>query len=361
MSELIAQKPLVASVGIGLSENKYTQEEVLNKFAICNSKVRSIFLNSGIKSRYLTLPPSDQTGKIKHELQQDLINKHINIGVEIGKKAILDCLNRINASVKDVAYLCCVSSTGFISPGLSALLIKELGIPRQCARLDIVGMGCNGGLNALTAVNSWVKDNSDKLAVMVCVEVCSAVYIFDDSIGTSVVNSLFGDGASALAITGSKSYLIKNTSDVLPCVIRTSSHLILEEIDAMRFSWDQMHSKFNFYLSAEIPYVLGASVGSALDTLLEGTGVSQLKIRHWIIHSGGKKVIDSIRVNLCLTRYDLRHTISVLRDYGNVSSGSFLFSYNRLTQERVVESGDYGVMMTMGPGATIEMALLYWR
>jgi alkylresorcinol/alkylpyrone synthase/polyketide synthase Type III len=50
----------------------------------------------------------------------------------------------------------------------------------------------------------------------------------------------------------------------------------------------------------------------------------------------------------------------VLRDYGNVSSGSFLFSYERLLDEGVVADDDYGVMMTMGPGSTIEMALVRW-
>ena len=61
-----------------------------------------------------------------------------------------------------------------------------------------------------------------------------------------------------------------------------------------------------------------------------------------------------------ITEHDVRHTHSVLRDFGNLSSGSFLFSYQRLLQEGRVKRGDYGVMMTMGPGSTIETALLRW-
>lgn len=83
-------------------------------------------------------------------------------------------------------------------------------------------------------------------------------------------------------------------------------------------------------------------------------------ISHWIIHSGGKKVIDSIKVNLGLTAYDVRHTTTVLRDYGNLSSGSFLFSLERLLDEGKAQPGDHGVMMTMGPGATIETSLVQW-
>ncbi len=78
------------------------------------------------------------------------------------------------------------------------------------------------------------------------------------------------------------------------------------------------------------------------------------------MHSGGKKVIDAVRVNLRLTRHDLRHTSGVLRDYGNLSSGSFLFSYERLLREGAVTADDLGVLMTMGPGSTIETALVQW-
>lgn len=78
------------------------------------------------------------------------------------------------------------------------------------------------------------------------------------------------------------------------------------------------------------------------------------------MHSGGKKVIDSVRVNLGLPTHAVRHTTGVLRDYGNLSSGSVLFSYERLIEEGRVNRGDYGVLMTMGPGSTIETALVQW-
>ena len=44
----------------------------------------------------------------------------------------------------------------------------------------------------------------------------------------------------------------------------------------------------------------------------------------------------------------------------NLSSGSFLFSYKRLLEEGKVRRGDYAVLMTMGPGSTIETALIRW-
>ena len=62
----------------------------------------------------------------------------------------------------------------------------------------------------------------------------------------------------------------------------------------------------------------------------------------------------------------LRHTTSVLRDFGNISSGSVLVSLERLLDEHVkadkevIRRGDPAVMIGMGPGATIEVGLGYF-
>jgi predicted naringenin-chalcone synthase len=128
----------------------------------------------------------------------------------------------------------------------------------------------------------------------------------------------------------------------------------------MRYDWDPAQDKFSFFLDPEIPYVVGANVEIVIDRLLSGAGLRRSDISHWLVHSGGKKVIDAVRLNLGLTRHDVRHTTGVLRDYGNLSSGSFLFSYQRLLREGVASVGDYGVLMTMGPGSTIETALIQW-
>ncbi|MDH6218884.1 hypothetical protein M2283_006218 [Streptomyces pseudovenezuelae] len=95
-----------------------------------------------------------------------------------------------------------------------------------------------------------------------------------------------------------------------------------------------------------------------VDRLLSAEGLRRSNIAHCLVHSGGKKVIYAVRLNLGLTRHDLRHTSGVRRDYGNLSGGSFLFSFERLMRERVVRAGEFGVLMSMGPGSNIEASLV---
>jgi polyketide synthase Type III len=349
-------KTRILGVGTATPPTSYSQLELLEIFGIKDRRIRSLFLNSAIDRRYLTLPQPEEGGIRRNETQGELLKKHKACGIEVGARAIQACMNHCNANLADISFLCCVTTTGFLSPGVSAFMCRELGLSPDCARLDVVGMGCNGGLNALNATASWALANPGRLAILLCVEICSAGYVIDESARTGVVNSLFGDGAAAIGLTATAG----DEASEGPSILKFHGRLITEAIDAMRYDWDESHGKFSFFLDPQIPYVVGANVEQTINGLLSGSGLRRSDLTHWVVHSGGKKVIDAIRVNLGLSAVDLRHTSSVLRDYGNLSSGSFLFSYQRLMNEGAIAPGDYGAMITMGPGSTIESALLRW-
>ncbi|SDT44100.1 (3,5-dihydroxycyclohex-3-enyl)acetyl-CoA synthase [Streptomyces sp. TLI_053] len=347
----------VAGVGTAVTSTSYSQRELLDRFGITDPKIRSLFLNSAIERRFLTVPPTGPDGLPVPEIQGELLAKHKRIAVDMGARALQEALKNAGLDLSRIDYLCCVTTTGFLTPGLSALIIRELGVDPSCHRVDVVGMGCNAGLNALNATAGWAAANPGKVAVMVCAEACSAAYALDSTMRTAVVNSLFGDGAAAIVVTVPEA---GEPEPEGPRILSFASHLITDAIGAMRYDWDDEQNRFSFFLDPEIPYVVGANAERVVDRLLSGAGLRRSDIAHWLVHSGGKKVVDAVRVNLGLTRYDVRHTTGVLRDYGNLSSGSFLFSYERLLAERAAEPGDLGVLMTMGPGSTIETALVQW-
>jgi polyketide synthase Type III len=350
----------IAGVGTAVTGEAYSQQELLEIFHIADHKVRSVFLNSAIERRYLSLPPLGSDGTRITEAQGDLLGKHKALAIDMGARAIDACLKDAGAGLSDIGHLCCVTSTGFLTPGLSALLIREMGIAPRCSRVDVVGMGCNAGLNALGVAAAWSVAHPEQVAILLCAEACSAAYVFDSTMRTAVVNSLFGDGAAAIALISGDPSAGPLPGTTGPRILSFASHVITDAVDAMRYDWDRTQAKFSFFLDPDIPYVVGAHADLVVDRLLTGAGLRRGDISHWLVHSGGKKVIDAVRVNVGLTRYDVRHTTGVLRDYGNLSSGSFLFSYERLLREDLVRPGDYGVLMTMGPGSTIETALIQW-
>ena len=353
--------PRIVGVGTATTGNSYSQRELLDILGITDPRVRSVFLNSAIERRHLVLPPRDAEGNRVLEAQGKLLAKHKVHALEMGAKAVRACLESAGIGLADVDHLCCVTTTGFLSPGLSAYLVRDMGMRPGVGRVDVVGMGCNAGLNALNATAGWAAGNPGKVAVVLCTEACSAAYVVDGTMRTAVVNSLFGDGAAAVALVADPPGGTSAAgSSPGPRVLGFASHLISDAIGAMRYDWDDAQGKFSFYLDPDIPYVVGANVEHVVDRLLTGAALRRSDIGHWLVHSGGKKVIDAVRVNLRLTRHDVRHTSGVLRDYGNLSSASVWFSYERLLGEGVTSPGEYGVLMAMGPGSTIETALVQW-
>ncbi|GLY85069.1 3,5-dihydroxyphenylacetyl-CoA synthase DpgA [Actinoallomurus iriomotensis] len=351
--------PRIVGAGTATTENSYSQRELLDILGVTDPRVRSVFLNGAIERRHLVLPPPDAAGDRPVETQGELLAKHRTHALAMGTNAVRACLENAGLGPADVDYLCCVTTTGFLCPGLSAHLVRDMGLRPGVGRVDVVGMGCNAGLNALNTAAGWAAGNPGKVAVVLCTEACSAAYVVDDTMRTAVVNGLFGDGAGAVALIADPPEAAAGPAPG-PRVLGFASHLIGDAIDAMRYDWDDAQGKFSFYLHPDIPYVVGANVEHVVDRLLGGAGLRRSDIRHWLVHSGGKKVIDAVRVNLGLTRHQVRHTIGVLRDYGNVSSASVWFSYERLLDEGVTSPGEYGVLMTMGPGSTIETALVQW-
>lgn len=315
-------------------------------------RIAALFQASHIQTRHLYLPEPDADG-VPRETQGELLAKHLRGALELGPAAIDRALAPLGLAREAIDHLTVVTTTGFLSPGLSAHLVREMGLRPDVARMDVVGMGCNAGLNALEPVSAWAQANPGKVGVQVSVEVCSAAYVYDGTLRTAVVNSLFGDGAAAIVVSAGS-----GRDRPAPAVLAFERHMIVDALGAMRFDWDAEAGKFSFYLDPDVPYAVGAHVATPVDRLLERFGLKRRDVAHWIVHSGGKKVVDAIKYNLGLTSRDVRHTTSVLRDYGNVSSGSFLFSYERLLAEGEVREGDWAVMMTMGPGSQIETALL---
>jgi predicted naringenin-chalcone synthase len=345
------QGPKLLSVSVANPGQSYTQEEVFDILDVKDLKIKRIFTNSHIKTRNLCFSEADNGNTIEEENSLDLWNKHKKYAIETGEKAIREALKSINLEAKDIDYIACVTSTGFLCPGLSAHLIKRIGFRQNIHRIDIVGMGCNAGLNGMQPVVNYCKQNPGKYGLLVCSEVCSAAYVKDETISKSVVNSLFGDGSVAAIFSDNQ-----DSNDIVGAqILGFESYIIPDHIDAMRFDYNG--DKYAFYLDKQIPYVLGNNIEKPVKTLLDRYNLKIRDIDHWILHSGGKKVIDSIKYNLNITEHDVRHTKKVLENFGNLSSCAFLFSSKNLIDEKIAKEGENIFIITMGPGTTIECCI----
>ena len=347
----------IMGVGCVVPKHSYDQEEVASQwFGLSPADpVTRIFRASSIANRYFSVGPDEVQGWEKKDAG-DLAKEHGRNATALGSEAVVAACEDAGIGPSSIAFLSVCTSTGLLLPGLTAHIANELGLDPCMSRVDIVGMGCSAGLNAMQAASRWVAAEKAQgepgYAVALAVEVCSAAGTWNqsDGLNDSVVNSLFADGAAAVVVG------LPHQSKHCQMLLHRSL-CIPDTLKSLYYDWDSATSRFRFMLSPSIPYVMGTHSAGFVAATLERAGLGLNNISHWVIHGGGKKVILSMMHNLGLGDADVRHTDEVMRSNGNMSSPSFLFSFQRLVKSGNMKRGQYGVFMTMGPGAAVECCI----
>jgi predicted naringenin-chalcone synthase len=285
------------------------------------------------------------------ESADDLHRRFAVHAVAAGAEAARRCLESSGYTPVDVDYLVVVSCTGYVCPGLTALLIKELAMRDDVQRADLVGMGCAGALPGLQRAYDFCCAYPGRKALVVTVEICSACYYVDEALETVVGNAICGDGAAAVFVTAAD-------AGPGPAIRRFETLLDPSYIHTVGFQF--RGGKLRIVLSKDIRDVAGGLAHTVITRLLQREGLAKSDIAHWVIHSGGRKVIDSIRDAAGLTEAQLASSREVLKNYGNMSSPTVLFVLEETLRTARPVSGDLGLMLAMGPGLAVEGCLLAW-
>jgi alkylresorcinol/alkylpyrone synthase len=84
-----------------------------------------------------------------------------------------------------------------------------------------------------------------------------------------------------------------------------------------------------------------------VQAFLDASGMSLGEFNGFLFHPGGAKVLKTVQSLLELRRDDLAYSWSVLRDFGNMSSPTALF-----TLDQALKAGASGphLMAAFGPG-----------
>jgi predicted naringenin-chalcone synthase len=222
-------------------------------------------------------------------------------------------------------------------------------------------MGCYAAFPGLLRARDAVGANVDRLALVLCLELCSVHLQPDNSVENIVVSALFGDGAAA-AIIGHEGH---GTGEALgpgdargPRLVDAATHCDYTTLDKMAFHVTD--TGYQMRLSAYVPDLLAAKIEEFIDGLLERNNLGRDDVRFWGIHPGGAKILDYLQARLKLTDDDLGYSRKVLREHGNMSSPTILFVLEEIQRCGRPQRGDWGVLMAFGPGLTMEAALLQW-
>ena len=255
------------------------------------------------------------------------------------------------AGPRDIDHVFFVSVTGLATPSIDARVAHRLGFRSNVKRTPIFGLGCVAGAAGIARAADYLRAYPGQRALLLSVELCSLTLQRNDtSIANIIATGLFGDGASAV--------LLAADDGPGPRVVATDSVLYPDSERLM--GWDVMDSGFKIVLSAKVPSVAREHVGGDVDRFLATRGLTRASIAHWVVHTGGPKVLEAFTDALGLPADALSRSWASLREVGNLSSSSVLFVLDSFLREQRARAGDRGVLLAMGPGFCSEMALLEW-
>jgi predicted naringenin-chalcone synthase len=272
--------------------------------------------------------------------------------VELGERAVRGCLDRAGLVPSDIDFFISSSCTGFMIPSVDALLAHRLGMKASMARLPITQHGCAGGAVALRQAHEHLLAYPDHKVLVMAVEIPTVTIQLDDLSPENLVStSLFGDGAAAALLTSA------GGADE-PTIFATDSCMFPDSEDLM--GWQLRDTGLKIVLSKRVPTEIKAHAPPAILDFLARHGFGLEDIDHYLLHPGGRKIIDGFEASFGLANDELRPTRDVLRKHGNLSSATVLYILDEHLRAGRGQRGDLGLLVAFGPGFGCESLLLRW-
>ncbi|NQV26342.1 MAG: type III polyketide synthase [Rhodopirellula sp.] len=254
---------------------------------------------------------------------------------------------------EDVTHLITVSCSGFNAPGFDIFLVEHLPLPSGVERTHIGFMGCHGALNGLRVARAFVEADPKAVVLLCAVELCSLHQQYGWDPEQVVANALFADGAAAVIATGTAFQSTSSNGSPERILVGNGSCVLPNSQDFM--SWRIQHHGFEMTLSPKLPDLIQRSLAPWLTAWLSRFDLTPEQITAWAVHPGGPRVLSAVEEAVGLTTGQLQPSRDILAEFGNMSSPTVLFIYERLARQNV--QGPC-VLLGFGPGITIEAALL---
>ena len=242
------------------------------------------------------------------------------------------------------AHLMHVTCTGYMAPSPAQKVVAARRA--QTVVTHLYHMGCYAAIPAIR-----VASGQGGLVDVVHTEVCSlhmnpALHEMEQL----VIQSLFADGFIKYSVGEGGSGFH---------VLALQETLVPESADAMQWACDDWG--FKMTLSREVPMVIAEALPLFVSDLLKMAGVKEDESLYFAIHPGGPKVIEQVALMLHLEPWQFAHSVSILRQCGNMSSATLPHVWAAMWKDELIKNGSKIVSLAYGPGLTIAGVVLECR
>ncbi|MHB8490813.1 MAG: sulfotransferase [Solirubrobacteraceae bacterium] len=315
---------------LGLSGDEFAERI----FSRCGVERRRMYLDEKLLSGSL----QDRTPYVEERLMADAVRAVEQLGVDPAE---------IGTIVSATLY-----SLG--CPTLGHRLIEHFDMDRSTDKYHLVGVGCASAVPLVRLAGQALQGHPGKKALVVAAEsmsglLCTATE--QDMRAKTVGSAIFGDGCAAMLLDGGQ-----DAGAAGPHVIASRVHQIPGTIDAVRLDFPLADSYLG--LVRELPDVAGAHARGLVDGFLQDCHMTGHMIDHWIIHPGGRRIIECVQEALELREDEVRISHEVLAEHGNVGTPAIFYVLAETIAQRNPRPGQHGLLLTIGPGVSVGLMLV---
>ncbi len=220
--------------------------------------------------------------------------------LELLEEATRRAADAAGIRIEEIAAIVTNTVTGLAVPSLEALLLDRLPFSRQVERLPIFGLGCGGGVGGMARAARIAETMPGAYVLFLTVDLCSLCARGDDpSLANFVSIALFGDGAGAV--------LLRNATRRRRAAAATRAHRHASASTAgptrcKIMGWDVKENGFGVVLSPELPSLLRRELRPAIEAFLAREGLGFGDIARFLLHPGGRRVLDTAQEVLGLSQ-----------------------------------------------------------
>ncbi|XP_077210593.1 chalcone synthase 1-like [Tasmannia lanceolata] len=292
-------------------------------------------------------------------VRQDLMDTEVP---KLGHEAAIKAIEEWGRPKTDITHLIFCNSGGASMPGADYELVKLLGLSPSTNRFMLYQLGCYAGGTVLRLAKDIAENNRGARILVVCSEITGIGFRgpSETHLENLVGHAIFGDGAAAVIVGVDPLVMVECALFELVKASQKLLHGTEGDIEG-----HLREDGLVFGLQPEIPTHIATNVGKVLADAFEPFGISDWNSLFWVVHPGGRAILDGMETELGLRPDKLSSARKVLKEYGNMWSACVFFVMDAMRKRSVREGLDtvgdgleWGVLFGFGPGLTAETIVL---
>jgi predicted naringenin-chalcone synthase len=341
--------PHISRLALAGPETSFTQEDVLGLLGLSDDEfAQRIFSRCGVQRRRLTL--TDEFLATTVQGRTPAIEEHL-LGYAV------QAIDELEIDPLEVGVVVSATLYSLGGPTIAHRLVDRYEMDPSTDKYHVVGVGCASAVPLIRLASQALRECPGKKALVVAAESMTGILMGaaeDDARSKTVGSSIFGDGCAAALIEFDEA-----PADAAgPTVLASKVHQVAGTLGAVRMQLTPEDSYL--HLIRELPDVASEGLRVLVDDFLGSNGLEREAIDHWLVHPGGRRIIESVQEALELSHEDVEASYDVLSEHGNMGTPSIFYVMQRAVDLRKPQAGDLGLMVTVGPGVTVGLMLLQW-